>query len=111
MPAAHGVWQLRRGGTPSMVTRPSKQRPMPHSGPRGAPVTERRKAVSPALSSAAATVVPTATVTGWPFRSSAISAAIRAPFRSTYAGFDQLHQHFRILELIQFPLFIRGNPP
>ena len=32
MPSAHAIWQLRQCSRPSMVTRHSKQMPMPHSG-------------------------------------------------------------------------------
>ena len=43
MPGRQGTWQLRTCGRPSTVTRHSKQMPIPQSGPRGSPVTERRK--------------------------------------------------------------------
>jgi hypothetical protein len=67
MPGLHSVMQLRLCATPSIVTRHSKQIPIPQRGPRGSPRTDRRKRVSPAASTAAATVVPDRTETGRPF--------------------------------------------
>src|SRR6266496_2399014 len=49
-----------------MVARHSKQTPIPHSGPRGSPVTDFR-VDTPVIRIAAATVVPELTVTGTPF--------------------------------------------
>src|ERR1051326_161665 len=49
---------------PSTVTRHSKQIPMPHNGPRGSPLTDRRNVVTPASKTAAASILPGATVTG-----------------------------------------------
>src|SRR5215813_2440927 len=49
-----------------MVTRHSKQMPIPQSGARGWPVTERRYVVMPASAIAVETGVPSATVTGIP---------------------------------------------
>ena len=40
MAGSHGIWQLRQCGIPLIVTRHSKQMPIPHKGPRGSPVTE-----------------------------------------------------------------------
>ena len=66
MPGAQTVWQLRTCARPSMVTRHSKQIPMPHSGPRGSPVTERRQADAPARATAVDTIDPADTATGIP---------------------------------------------
>src|SRR5687767_1109897 len=41
--------------------------PMPQSGPRRWPLTERRKVVTPAVITAAETMLPSATVTDSPF--------------------------------------------
>jgi len=54
--------QLRWCGMPSIVTRHSKQMPIPQSGPRGSPETDLLKAVEPSARIAAATVVPSSTV-------------------------------------------------
>jgi hypothetical protein len=48
-----------------MATRHSKQMPMPHTGPRGSPVTDLRHAF-PAIAIATATMAPEGTVTGAP---------------------------------------------
>jgi hypothetical protein len=57
-----------------MVTRHSKQIPMPHKEERGCPVIEVRKAVSPANKTATATVVPAGTTNGRPFTLTSISS-------------------------------------
>src|SRR5579875_2039533 len=57
-----------------MVTRHSKQMPIPHKGARGSPETEVRQRHSPAIKTAAATDVPAATRSGLPFTSMAISS-------------------------------------
>jgi hypothetical protein len=49
-----------------MVTRHSKQRPIPHNGPRGSPVTERLNSVTPVLRIAAETMLPAGIVTETP---------------------------------------------
>jgi len=54
--------QLRWCGMPSIVTRHSKQMPMPQSGPRGSPETDLLKAVEPSTRIADATFVPSSTV-------------------------------------------------
>jgi hypothetical protein len=54
--------QLRSCLTPSMLTRHSKQIPMPQRGPRDSPVTDVRNAVTPEFKIAAARVVPSSTV-------------------------------------------------
>jgi|SRR5215213_2823723 len=51
---------------PSIVTRHSKQIPIPHNGPRASPVTERRNEVTPLRSTAAETMLPGGTVTETP---------------------------------------------
>jgi hypothetical protein len=48
-----------------MATRHSKQMPMPHTGPRGSPVTDLRHAF-PAIAIATVTIAPEGTVTGAP---------------------------------------------
>lgn len=53
-----------------MVTRHSKQVPMPQSGARGSPLTERRE-THPASATATATVEPIGADTGLPFTDSA----------------------------------------
>ena len=53
-----------------MVTRHSKQIPIPHSGPRGSPLTDLRKNAAPEIATAAETIVPAGTVTGAPFTES-----------------------------------------
>ena len=40
-PSRHSVWQASTCARPSIVTRHSWHTPMPHSAPRGSPVTER----------------------------------------------------------------------
>ena len=45
-----------------MVTRHSKQIPIPQTGPRNSPVTDVRNSFTPAFEMAAATVVPSSTV-------------------------------------------------
>jgi hypothetical protein len=50
-----------------MVTRHSMQIPIPQSGPRVSPITERRNRVTPAKTTAAATIVPSGTLTDLPF--------------------------------------------
>src|SRR5690606_15118694 len=62
-----GTRQARWLGTPSMVTRQSKQAPTPQNRPRGAPLTRVvRQDRTPAAHSAAATLCPGAAVTGRP---------------------------------------------
>src|ERR1051326_7132021 len=46
-----------------MVTRHSKQMPIPHSGPRGSWITERRNEAAPAMATAAETILPSGTAT------------------------------------------------
>jgi|RhiMetdeSRZDD1v2_1073273.scaffolds.fasta_scaffold93497_4 hypothetical protein len=48
-----------------MVSRHSMQTPIPHTGARASPLTERREG-RPAISTAAAAVVPAATCCGLP---------------------------------------------
>jgi hypothetical protein len=57
MPAEQAIWQVRRWGTPFTVARHSMQMPMPQSGARGSPLTEKRHG-SLAFVTAAATLVP-----------------------------------------------------
>src|SRR6185437_10257601 len=57
----------RTWGWPSTATRHSKQIPMPQSGPRSSPDTERRNPERPASKTAAATVEPRGTRTVTPF--------------------------------------------
>jgi hypothetical protein len=59
-----------------MVTRHSKQIPMPHKGPRGSPLTDKRNAASPAKATAAETMLPSATDTDVPLTSTVIVSAI-----------------------------------
>src|SRR5438270_8275699 len=56
MPSATGTRHARRCGTPSIVTWHSWQTPMPQSGPRASPRTDRRNAWTPMPNSMAATV-------------------------------------------------------
>src|SRR5882762_1010966 len=65
MPGSHRIWQLRQWGFPLIVTRHSKQMPIPQSGPRGWPLTEIRQDCA-ATAAATATVEPEATSTGTP---------------------------------------------
>src|SRR5262245_54094792 len=67
IPSSHNVWQLLHWARPLIVTRHSMQMPMPQSGPRGWPRTERRNRAGPASATAAATIVPGETRIGWPF--------------------------------------------
>ena len=67
MPFSAKVWQLRWCGVSSMVTRHSKQIPIPQTGKRGSPVTECRKAAVSLAKMAVATVQPSATDISWPF--------------------------------------------
>src|SRR5689334_16672404 len=67
MPSRQSIWQLRTWSWPSTATRHSKQIPMPQSGPRSSPDTERRKPERPASKTAAATVEPRGTRTVTPF--------------------------------------------
>jgi hypothetical protein len=66
MPGAQANWQLRWCRTPLTVKRHSMQIPIPQRGARGSPVTENRQG-SPAIITAAATLVPSATRTALPF--------------------------------------------
>src|SRR5919204_2754248 len=58
IPSSHTVWQLKECARPSIVTRHSKQMPMPHKGARASPCTDRRYTPTPAFAIAAATMVP-----------------------------------------------------
>jgi hypothetical protein len=60
-----------------MVTRHSKQIPMPHSGPRGSPLTDRRYPLMPAVATAVDTMVPAGTETGAPLTESVTESAMR----------------------------------
>ena len=62
-----------------MVTRHSKQIPMPHSGPRGSPLTDRRYRLTPAMAMAVETMAPAGTVTAAPFTESVTESAMRSP--------------------------------
>ena len=66
MSGSHRIWQLRQWDTPLIDTRHSKQIPIPHSGPRGSPLTDVLQA-SPAIATATATVAPGRTLTLVPF--------------------------------------------
>jgi hypothetical protein len=66
MCGAQTSWQVRICATPFTVARHSMQMPMPHSGARGSPCTEKRHG-SLAIMMAAATLVPAATDTAMPF--------------------------------------------
>src|ERR1022692_4138320 len=77
MPAWQGIWQLRLWGRPLMVTRHSKQMLMPHRGPRGSPVTDLRKLLTPARATAADTIAPAGTVTVAPFTERVTVSAMR----------------------------------
>ena len=75
-----------------MLTRHSKQIPIPHKGARGSPATEVR-VVAPAIITAAATVVPGLTAMGAPFTVSVSERVVsgmgflrRRRDRSTFAG-------------------------
>jgi hypothetical protein len=72
MPGSTMIWQLRQCGVPLIVTRHSKQIPIPHSGPRGSPATDVRHAC-PAIVIATATVAPSGTDTAEPFTISVTS--------------------------------------
>src|SRR5262249_10281146 len=80
MPFAHNVWQLRTCGTSSTVTRHSKQIPIPHSGPRGSPQTDRLNVLSPAIRIATATVVPAGTSMRLPFTDRVTVSGMKDPF-------------------------------
>lgn len=73
MPDLHKIWQLRQCGVPSIVTRHSKQTPMPQSGPRGWPVTDVRQQ-APASAIATATVEPAGAAIERPFTRSVIGS-------------------------------------
>src|SRR6478609_8513473 len=62
MPLSQRIWQDRWCLSPLIVTRHSKQIPMPQSGPRGVLVTDRRSVETPAARMAAATLIPRGTV-------------------------------------------------
>src|SRR5690349_12332912 len=70
MPSLQTVWQLRQCCSPSIVTRHSKQIPIPHNGPRGSPVTDRRNACVPVLRIAADTMLPAGISTETPLTTS-----------------------------------------
>jgi hypothetical protein len=59
-----------------MVTRHSKQMPMPHKAPRGSPESERRACSIPARVSAAHTETPPGTLTLRPLMEISISPGI-----------------------------------
>jgi len=65
MPVAQIIWQVRRCGTPFTVAQHSMQIPMPQSGPRGSPLSEKRHG-SLAMMTAAATLAPELTRTCLP---------------------------------------------
>jgi hypothetical protein len=65
MPDAQRIRQLRQWGSRSIVTRHSKQIPIPQRVERGSPVTDLRQA-DPASATATATVDPTGTTTALP---------------------------------------------
>src|ERR1051325_10507245 len=54
MPGSHTIWQLLQCGVPLIVTRHSKQMPIPQSGPRGSPVTEVRQGCPASIKATAA---------------------------------------------------------
>src|SRR5579862_4083197 len=64
IPSRHTIAHERQCGTPSIVTRHSKQIPIPHNGPRASPLTDRRNAATPAIATAAETMLPNFTRTG-----------------------------------------------
>src|SRR5690348_17185088 len=66
MPSLQGIWQARQCGRPSIVTRHSKQMPIPQSGPRGSPVTDRRNVEIPASAMAVETSEPAGTLIARP---------------------------------------------
>src|SRR5215213_9752569 len=70
IPFLQTVWQLRQCCSPSIVTRHSKQIPIPHNGPRGSPVTERRNACVPVFRIAADTMLPPGISTETPLTTS-----------------------------------------
>ena len=65
MPSAQLSWQVRCWVCPSTVARHSKQIPIPQTGPRSSPWTERLKPAR-VVRIAAATVVPACTFTSAP---------------------------------------------
>lgn len=73
-----------------MVTRHSKQIPMPQRGPRGSPETDRRNVRSPAIMIAAATVVPLGTSTGLPLTESRTGSGMNGvdPLRQIWVSGD-----------------------
>src|SRR5262245_59984687 len=60
-----------------MVTRHSKQIPIPQSGPRGSPLTDLRNIEAPAAVTAAETMLPAGTLTGTPLIVRAIVSCMR----------------------------------
>jgi hypothetical protein len=78
MPEAQTSMQLRWCGTPLTVTLHSMQMPMPQSGARVSPETEKRQGSS-AIRTAAATLAPAAMQTGLPFTVMEISWAFNLP--------------------------------
>jgi hypothetical protein len=66
MPALTITWHDRTWFTPSTVAQHSMQIPIPHSGPRGSPETDKRQA-APLIMMATAAVDPAGTITGSPF--------------------------------------------
>jgi hypothetical protein len=66
IPGSQGIRQLRQCGLPLMITRHSKQIPIPHKTLRASPLTEVRQKL-PANITATATLVPRETDSGNPF--------------------------------------------
>src|SRR4029453_11769902 len=79
MPLTQRTWQDRWCLSPLIVTRHSKQIPMPQSGPRGLLVTDRRSVETPKARMAAATLVPRGTVQEAPLIVRASVSAILFP--------------------------------
>jgi hypothetical protein len=77
MPDWQTTWQLRQCARPSIVTRHSKQIPMPHSGPRGSPLTDLRQWLTPAIATAADTMAPAGMVIETPLTESVTESVMR----------------------------------
>ena len=72
------------------MTRHSKQIPIPHSGPRGSPVTDLRNQLAPDKTTAADTMVPAETVTFTPFTESVTeSCMLRPPRKVRLDGYSR----------------------
>src|SRR5579884_3103021 len=80
-----------------MVTRHSKQIPIPHSGALGWPLTEWRKALILAMAIAAATVLPVGTFTWCPL------IVRRILFTYRLLGADTINRSLRRDERINWP--------